>query len=505
MAQLQTITIKAPGFGGLNTQDSPVSMPIEYASQADNCVIDQFGRIAARKGYNVITAPVKEGGLEVEPVTQAYFRDEDGNETVYSCDATGVYRGTTAFTVSYTTDVTAGNYQMVQLDDTMYFAQAGHDLLLATAAGSASAATLTVDTLGNDIDQPNVAMAAFGRLWLADTNDFKNVVWWSDLLDGETYNSGTAGRINLDDVWPDGKDEVTALAAHNGFLVIFGRHSIVVYSGAEDPATMVLADTIAGVGCVARDSVQSAGNDLIFLSAQGVRSFGRTIQEESLPNRDLSATVRDDIVSRLSGDNSAVKSCYSPEEGFYVLFFPGLSEAYVFDLRRSLDNGGNRATRWPNCPFNCMVRNWSDGTLYVGGSAGVGTYANYTDNGETYQMKYYTHQMHFDQPANLKFLKKIRPIIIGSSNSTTTIRWSYDFEGVYQSASLSLADASGAEYGIAEYGEDEFGPSTALNIKQVNANGSGLQVEVGLDVDINGSEFSVQELTLYATMGRTAW
>ena len=60
-------------------------------------------------------------------------------------------------------------------------------------------------------------------------------------------------------VWPDGHDEIVALAAHNGALIIFGKHSIVVYGNAEAPAEMALADTVAGVGCVDRDTVQYTG------------------------------------------------------------------------------------------------------------------------------------------------------------------------------------------------------------------------------------------------------
>ena len=50
MAQpLQTITISAPGFFGINTQDSPIGLNPAFASIADNCVIDQYGRIGARR------------------------------------------------------------------------------------------------------------------------------------------------------------------------------------------------------------------------------------------------------------------------------------------------------------------------------------------------------------------------------------------------------------------------------------------------------------------------
>ena len=62
-------------------------------------------------------------------------------------------------------------------------------------------------------------------------------------------------------------------------------------------ATIFLKDTIEGVGCIERDSVQSTGNDLLFLSNRGVMSLGRLIQEKSLPLRDVSKNVRTDLMA----------------------------------------------------------------------------------------------------------------------------------------------------------------------------------------------------------------
>ena len=46
MAQsLQIFSIAAPGFYGLNTQDSPLDLASGFALNATNCIIDQYGRI----------------------------------------------------------------------------------------------------------------------------------------------------------------------------------------------------------------------------------------------------------------------------------------------------------------------------------------------------------------------------------------------------------------------------------------------------------------------------
>ena len=137
-------------------------------------------------------------------------------------------------------------------------------------------------------DHPNYAgtvptggipLASFGRLWVAKDT----VVYWSDLLIGAAWTGGSTGSIDVSKVWADGSDTITGLAAHNGFLIIFGKTQIIIYQGAEDPATMSLADTIVGSGCIATDTIQATGNDLFFLSNEGVRSFNRTIQEKSMP------------------------------------------------------------------------------------------------------------------------------------------------------------------------------------------------------------------------------
>ena len=110
---------------------------------------------------------------------------------------------------------------------------------------------------GASFPTANEVIAAYGRLWCADITNNKSTVYWSDLLIGHNWTGGTSGSIDISKVWPDGYDEIVSLAAHNGMLIIFGQHSIVVYQGAEAPATMSLMDTVAGVGCVSTETLYS--------------------------------------------------------------------------------------------------------------------------------------------------------------------------------------------------------------------------------------------------------
>src|SRR6056300_237876 len=52
---LLSASVAAPGFYGLNTQESSVTLAAGFALQADNCVIDKYGRLGARKGWTYQT------------------------------------------------------------------------------------------------------------------------------------------------------------------------------------------------------------------------------------------------------------------------------------------------------------------------------------------------------------------------------------------------------------------------------------------------------------------
>ena len=57
MAEAITVqAITAPGFYGLNTQDSSLDLNQGFALIANNCVIDQYGRIGARKGWTKVNS-----------------------------------------------------------------------------------------------------------------------------------------------------------------------------------------------------------------------------------------------------------------------------------------------------------------------------------------------------------------------------------------------------------------------------------------------------------------
>ena len=502
--QLQSITITAPGFAGINTQDAPLAQEPSFAAVADNCVIDKEGRIAARKGYEVLNGNDLLGSSDgIESMGE--FVAEDGDVTFFSAGNNKIFSGTTTMVdetpAGYT--ITDNNWKMVNFNDHMYFFQRGHEPLVYAAHDGYIEAMSDHHHATGTPPEGHICLAAFGRLWVADFVDDKSTIYWSDLLDGNHWTGGSTGSIDLTNVWPTGYDTITALAAHNGFLIIFGRNSIVVYEGASSPANMTLSDTISNVGCVSRDAVVSTGKDLIFLDDSGVRSLSRTIQEKSAPIGDISKNVNNDIKSLFAAETGNIKMHYSPREAFVLLNFPVLGVVYAFDTRFPLQDGSYRATTWSHMSPLCFTSTSTD-KLYIGVSSGVAEYTGYTDNDTGYLLSYFSHPLSFDSTSNLKFLKKINLTTFDGAEATVVLNWAYDYSGSYTKQAYVLPKSNVGQYNISEFNtEAEYSSSIALiNRQKINASGQGTVVAVGVETTVEGKSIAIQELNIHALLGR---
>ena len=505
MAQeLQSINLVAPAFKGVNTEDSPLAQDPSFAEIADNAVIDKRGRIAARKGHTVVTTNKTVLGTDSLYSIKEY-RDDAGNTKIFSVGNNKIISGTTTL-VDETPggySISANDWKIVNFNDHMFFFQRGYEpLIYSNHVGSVEAlsshphATGVASTMyGHEV------LAAYGRLWTADFSTNKSTIYWSDLLDGSAWSGGSSGNIDVSKVWPDGYDEIVALAAHNGLLIIFGKHSIIVYDGATSPASMTLSDTVAGIGCVNRDTVQYTGTDVLFLSHTGLKSFGRTIQEKSMPISSLSGNITKDIIAALQNETEFFRSVYSPEEGFYLLTFTGQDVTYCFDVRGTLENGSYRVTRWPSTKFTAYTR-LDDGTLYIGTINGISTYTGYSDNGEGYRFKYYSPSLTFGDSSRIKILKKLKPTLVGANNSVVFMKWAYDFDTTYATTEFTVGTQITGFYGESEYTTVEFTGGQLTNQRSLNTTGYGTSVQVGLESEIDGSPLSLQEINVMALIGK---
>lgn len=497
---MSPITIAAPGFMGLNTQDSSVGLESSWASIADNCVLDKNGRIAARKGWSKVNATNTDLGSAAITGLGEYFKN-DGTSTIISIGNKRVFTGTSTLTSIYNDATWTGtNWKMVSFNNKAYFFQRGHDPLYydGTTIAKLSAHAGYTGT----VPLAHEALAAYGRLWVADTSTNKQTVTWSDTLAGHLWTAGASGTLNLHNVFTKGTDSIVALAAFNNFLIIFCSRTIIIYQGASNPATMSLWDVINDVGCVGRDTVQDTGSDILFLSKSGVQSIGRIIQEKSAPLFDISKNVRDDLLSELSGETSDnLKSVYFHQEAFYLITLPVLDKCYVFDTRQKLQDGALRVTTWSGQTPTALLAT-SDKKLYFGKAGYIGQYSGYLDDTATYLMEYKTNNMNAGDPTVMKILKRLGLVVIGGGNALVRVTWLTDYSYTVAGANNLPTIAGAAEYNIDEYGIAEYTNGVAATRIKQTLSGSGSVFQIDVTARVNDEPISIQQLDVFFKIGR---
>lgn len=529
--QLVTSSIAAPGFAGLNLQDAPTSLESGFALEANNCIIDKYGRIGSRKGWtpylptntDLSTAAVETIAEILSPTASDNKLIAAGNEKLFISNGTALVTKTirnSADTGDATYTITDNHWQVASLPNTTtargraVLTQAGHKPLLFNYSSVTSAyvfqvladlATLPAVPVAHTSTTftPNCCLSAYGRVWVANIANDKQTVYFSDLTDPLNFRTGTAGALNISEVVADG-DPIVSLAFHNGYLIIFCENHVVVYGGAQDPSSLALADVVTGIGCIARDSVQQTGTDVIFLSSTGVRSFSRTIQEKTMPMRDISKNVRDELMSSVAAvtDMRSVKSGYSAQEAFYVLSFTELDTVYCFDTRGLLQDGSARTTTWDSITPSAFCTTFNRQFL-IGRSGYIGLYGGYVDNTVPYRMSYYSSYFDFQQPTTSKILKKIEMLIIGAQNQNLTVKWDFDFKKAYQSTYTVVDPTEIAEYGIGEYGIDIYASGIVIYTNNINAGGTGKVLQLGFETDIDEKSVSLQKIDCFVKGGKT--
>lgn len=505
MAQpLQSINLVAPAFMGINTEDSPIAQDTAFAEVADNAIIDRRGRLASRKGNSLLTTNKTVLGTDYLHKIHEFYNTAN-NEVIFSTGNNKIMTGTTTLVDATpgTYTITANDWKIVNFNDKAYFFQRGYDPLVYDNATGLRTFTVANSGATNATFKANEVLAAYGRLFVVGNATNDSVIYWSDLLNGNAFTGGSSGSIDVAKAWPNGFDKVVALAAHNNFLIVFGENNIIVYSGADSPASMAIHDTISGVGCVDRNSVQDIGTDILFLTPTGLRGLGRTLQEKSLPITDLSRNIKQELIANTLATVTPVSTVYSPENYFYLLCFADLNLVYCFDIRAKLENGAYRVTRWPSVNFKSFQRD-RNGDIYIGCVDGLGKYDNYRDNGKPYRFRYFSPGLTFGDPAKIKMLKKIRPTLIGGNNSDIFLKWSYDFSTDTSSSTFRTSSDTPGFYGQSEYTDSDFSAEgITISRNSLNTTGYGSVINVGLETDINGFALSIQEMNVLALLGKT--
>ena len=589
MAQpVRQVGIRSPGYQGLNTELSPINGDPEFALVADNCVVDQIGRLTTRQAFADYIKFENRNNLEIIKI-KTHFISHDPLHGTHKETPVFVYREGDIEEVAVTNTVPVGghrrlpvkrgrsleitgqaNYgvgmeaedgsitdiilpndygtdlstaELIDFKDELYLFSKGNAVLRLDETDNEfknfGAEWVALGGATQDIDG-DIAISAYGRLWVSGVGNDYHTIHYSSLLDETKWYDGTAsadtanlgGLIDVREYWPVESDTIVNIHAHNNFLYVFGRNSILIYSGANsaDPAGpngLVLQDTISNIGLIRRDAICNIGTDVLFVDESGVRAMGRVIQEKSSPISEPSMNIRREIqeviMQELTLDPrwSGVKMEYWPSKSLALMVCVGLRIAYVLHLNMPSKTGGYKITRWTNC-F------WIDSTeckmaegdvVYLGGKAqhGLLRYKGYVEGDEEgvpspYIMKYEGMAMALgENPMQTVIPKSIHYVCMGEYvPGMANAMWGFS-DKLIASREFQIDVARRSKYALHEFtddGEEEMagrysdsgGPYYAGY--KVNTNGSGALFRVGLEIKVQGGRYALQEYDINSAVGR---
>ena len=392
--------------------------------------------------------------------------------------------------------ITDEDWQFASLSGEVFLAQIGRQF---TALDETTHAPVSLNgqPWSNSV---NCVIAAYGRAWAADdeTGGNRFTLWWSNLLDGRTWNFGDAGSLDLTNAWPNGQDSVVAIAAAFSRMIIFGRRSILMYTmpADNDPASMSLTDVFQNIGCVARDSVQVTDTGVYFLSDNGVYRIDKLSQTTSLlAAPQASYHYNDEVLAQIAAETGTnIRSGYYPTEGYYVLSFPTSNKTFAIMTRRVTpgDTGKPVGMTWTNTgrPFYAFAFDKS-GNWYSGGVNGVHRYSGYTPDGASnaYDMVWTAQWNPFEDESRLKHAKSIAMVLTAASGQTGTFEWRTDYlTGTTNSNAFTCSAA-------------EFAEDPGVGVVTLPIGRSFKVMQPSLTFPINGDKVTLHQLRIYASPG----
>ena len=132
----------------------------------------------------------------------------------------------------------------------------------------------------------------------------------------------------------------------------------------------------------------------------------------------------------------------------------------------------------------------------------IAKYDTYKDNTSSYDMSYLTAWISFGEPHLQKILKRINFTVVGSSATTFTVKFAYDYSTSHFTQQQTVTGGTTYEYNVGEYNVAEF--TSGIVIDEVTSTGksTGKMIQTGIFSVVDGAELAIQKFDIYAKRGR---
>ena len=305
----------------------------DYTMLADPSVDTATGTITS---YKKLTTSVQGMGFYDTPSSEELLCCF--NQALYSLDHLRVPTWT-----DLSTTVT-GKTRFAQLTDKMYFVD-GYELR--SYDGTTVSTVSTFDGVSSVIPRANSLISHGNALVLSAVDDpayERDAIYRSDLLDGDTWLITNSIRVGAG----DGDPIVTSISWHGSYVAVLKEKSIWVVNMLTSPDSTASSWTLdiisknSSTGCIAPDTVRNVGNDVWFLSREGLTSI---VREQASEQRQMGVIILNTPVNDIFDDinwDEADNACAEVFNNRYYLSLPT----------------GTSATPNVTLVYNLLMRKW---------------------------------------------------------------------------------------------------------------------------------------------------
>lgn len=154
----------------------------------------------------------------------------------------------------------------------------------------------------------------------------KKIIFSAPYEDDDFTIANGGGIINV-------ADTITGLIVFREQLIIFSENSINVING-NSVADFTMQPVSRDLGCVAADTIQEIGGDIIFLGPDGLRLFSATDRIGDFSLAAVSKTIQVEILDLITSSPGGFSSTVIREKSQYRLF--GYNTSYTNDAAKGI-------------------------------------------------------------------------------------------------------------------------------------------------------------------------
>jgi|TARA_R110000824_G_scaffold233160_3_gene421311 hypothetical protein len=357
---------------------------------------------------------------------------------------------------------------------------------------------------------PKVGVMHENHFVVGGASTAKNTIYYSSSIDPDSFSGSGAGSIAL-------TDAVVGLASFRSDLIIFCQNSIFKLSNISDSDNIAIIPITRNVGCIAGQSIQEIGGDLLFLSPDGIRTIAGTARIGDVELSSVSRQIQKITSVIASNVNSLIiSSGILRSKSQYRLFYTNVSQSSAVSkgIIGTLTPNGFEWSETKGIQANGFASGLDkDGVeqLYHGDNVGfiynhdTGNVFNPAGSASNVEAVYYTPDLDFGDLGTRKTIKYIKVSVTPEGTVQPELDVKYDFESAdtpqpttYTLDRIPLP----ALFGSAEFADAEFGAAENPLIRQA-VEGTGNTCALRIKSDDQLSPYSINGFYIdYMPSGR---